>query len=156
MSHLARYLRTHLAGSTGGIDLFDRAARGLPEPAASAARRIRGELVEERDALRAMMAALDVHENPLFNTMVRVGERLGRLKPNGDLLHRTSMTDLVELETMIVALSGKLAGWESLLAIVDDEPRLSRPELEGLAQQAHEQRETVRELHATAAKRALG
>lgn len=156
MSHLHRYLRTHLAGSTAGVDLFDRAARSHPEPAASVIRRIHGELVEERVALRAMMDRVGVHENPLFNTLARVGERVGRLKPNGDLLRRTTMTDLVELETMLIALAGKLAGWESLLAVADQEPGLDRVELEGWAQQARDQRKAVRDLHAAAAQRALG
>ncbi|KRA38843.1 MULTISPECIES: hypothetical protein [unclassified Nocardioides] len=156
MSHLARYLRTHLAGSTAGVNLFDRAAGEHPEPAASVLRRIHGELVEERVALRAMMAAVGVHENPVFNLVASAGERLGRLKPNGSLLHRTAMTDLVELETMSIALAGKLNGWESLLTLVDDEPRWSRDELECLAQQARDQRDVVRDLHAEAAARALG
>lgn len=156
MSHLGRYLRTHLSGSTAGVNLFDRAARGLPEPASSIVRRIHGELVEERVALRAMMDALGVHENPLLNSMALAAERVARLKPNGDLLHRTTMTDLVELESMVIALGGKLAGWESLLAIVDDEPRLDRALLEQLAAQAREQQATVRELHRAAAARALG
>lgn len=156
MSHLARYLRTHLAGSTAGVNLFDRAANDHPEPAASVIRRIHGELVEERVSLRAMMAAVGVHENPVFNLVATAGERMGRLKPNGSLLHRTAMTDLVELETMSIALAGKLNGWESLLTIVDDEPRWSRTELERLAQQARDQRDAVRELHTAAAARALG
>jgi hypothetical protein len=156
MSHLARYLRTHLAGSTAGVNLFDRAASGLPQPASSVVRRIQRELVEERRDLRAMMDALDVHENPVINALAKAGERVARLKPNGDLLHRTAMTDLVELESMVIALNGKLAGWESLLSIVDDEPRLDRAELERLAAQAREQIAAVRELHRAAATRALG
>lgn len=156
MSHLERYMRTHLAGSTAGVDLFDRAARGLPQPASSAVRRIHGELVEERVALRGMMHALGFQENTLFNTVAKLTERVARLKPNGNLVHRTAMTDLVELESMVIALNGKLAGWESLLAIVDREPRLERPVLEGLAAQAREQIATVRELHRSAAAKALG
>lgn len=155
MSHLDRYLRTHLAGSSAGVDLFDRAARNMPEPFAGQIRAIQRELVEERIQLRAMMQALGVIENPVFNALARAGERIGRLKPNGDLLHRTAMTDVVELETMCVALAGKQAGWESLLAIVEDEPRLQRDELERLHAQALDQQATVRRLHAEAAARAL-
>jgi hypothetical protein len=156
MSHLARYLRTHLAGSTAGVHLFDRAAGEHAEPAASVIRRIHGELVEERVALRTMMSAVGVHENPVLNLVAGAGERLGRLKPNGSLLHRTAMTDLVELETMSIALAGKLNGWESMLTIVDDQPQWNRDELERLAQQARDQRDAVRQLHAEAAARALG
>lgn len=155
MSHLGRYLRTHLAGSSAGVDLFDRAARGLPEPAASEIRRIQRELVEERRSLRSMMEALGVHENPVFNLATRAGERIARLKPNGDLLHRTAMTDLTELEAMLIAVSGKRAGWESLLAIVDDEPRLDRAELRRLHDQASDQLNSLHTLHSAAAARAL-
>jgi hypothetical protein len=155
MSHLERYMRTHLAGSTAGVDLFDRAAKGLPEPASSIIRRIHGELVEERVALRGMIAALGFQENTLLNKLARTGERVARLKPNGSLFHRTTRTDLVELESMVIALNGKLAGWESLLAIVEDEPLLDRAELEALAAQAREQIATVRELHRAAAARSL-
>jgi hypothetical protein len=155
MSDLARYLRTHLAGSTAGVNLFERAASEMPEPGASVIRRIHSELVEERVQLRAMMAALGIHANPVFNAAARVGERLGRLKPNGSLLHRTPKTDLVELETMRIALAGKLAGWESLLTIADDEPRLDRSQLKLLAAQAREQQKAVRALHKAAAARTL-
>ncbi|MDO7868355.1 hypothetical protein [Nocardioides jiangxiensis] len=155
MSHLARYMRTHLAGSSAGVDLFDRAAKGLPEPAAAEVRRIQRELVEERKSLRRMMKALGVHENPVFNLATKTGERIARLKPNGDLLHRTAMTDLTELEAMVIAVSGKHAGWESLLAVADHEPRLDRAELRRLRDQARDQRKTLRRLHAEAAARAL-
>lgn len=155
MPHLDRYLRTHLAGSTAGVDLFDHAARKMPEPFAVQIRAIQRELVEERAQLRAMMQALGVTGNPVFNALARAGERVGRLKPNGDLLHRTAMTDLAELETMCVALAGKQAGWESLLAIADQEPRLQRVELERLLAQAKDQQRTVRRMHAEAAAKAL-
>jgi hypothetical protein len=156
MNDLARYMRTHLAGSTAGVNLFDRAASEMPEPGASLIRRIHGELVEERVQLRAMMDALGFHENPIINAMAKLGERIGRLKPNGSLLHRTPKSDLVELETMRIALAGKLAGWQSLLTIVDDEPRLDRRELERLAAQARQQQKAVRALHKAAAIRTLG
>lgn len=156
MNDLARYMRTHLAGSTAGVNLFDRAASEMSGPEATIIRRIHEELVEERVQLRAMMDALGFHENPVINALAKAGERVGRLKPNGSLLHRTPKSDLVELETMRIALAGKLAGWESLLAIVDDEPRLDRSELERLAAQARQQQEAVRALHKTAAAHTLG
>lgn len=156
MSHLARYLRTHLAGSSAGVDLFDRAAKGLPEPAASEVRRIQQQLVEERAALKEIMTALGVHENPVFNLATKAGERVARLKPNGDLIHRTRATDVVELEAMLIALAGKLAGWESLLAIAEEDPRLDKEELKRLRDQTRAQRKALRRLHAAAAKRAFG
>lgn len=156
MNDLAKYMRTHLAGSTAGVSLFERGANEMSGPAATTIRRIHGELVEERIQLRAMIDALGFPENPVINALAKAGKRVSRLKPNGSLLHRTAKSDLVELETMRIALAGKLAGWESLLMIVDHEPRLDRGELERLAAQAREQQDAVRDLHQAAAGRTLG
>lgn len=155
MTHLGRYLRTHLATSDAEIDLFDRAAKGLPEPWAAEVRRIHGQLVGERADLRAMMKALGIRKNPVLGTLARSAERVGRLKPNGDLLHRTAMTDLVELEAMAVTLAARLARWESLRAIADDEPTLDPVELGRLVKQARAQRKSLGKMHTAAARRAL-
>ncbi|UDY23291.1 hypothetical protein [Nocardioides sp. Kera G14] len=155
MSHLAHYMRTHLAGSTAGVGLFDRAADEHLGGASDVIRRIHGELVEERATLRRMMAAVGVRENPISVMAASASERVSRVRSLARLVYDRSGTEHVELETMRVALAGKLAGWESLLAIVDQEPRLDRAELERLAQQARDQQQAIAELHADAARRAL-
>lgn len=156
MTALAAYLQTHLAGSRAGIDLFARSAKGQLDPEiGKELRDIRREVIEERDQLQQIMQALDVDENLVRSTAARIGERVARLKPNGSLLHRTRLTDLVETEALRIAVSGKQAGWEALLTISDLVPELDRQQLERLVSQGKDQLERLGKLHAIVARRAL-
>lgn len=153
---LGRYIRTHLAGSNAGIRLFGRSGRNQFDPDIGAVvLEIAEQLVEERDYLQVLADLVGPGENLILSTGAAVGEKVGRLKPNGSLLRRTAMTDLVELETMRVAVSGKLAGWESLLAIVDDQAVLEREDVERFRDQAIVQLNRLGDVHAIAARRAL-
>ena len=155
MDALGHYIRIHLTGSAGGIELFSR-GDAMPDADAKAqVRRMRDELVQERKQLLAMADRLDVRPAPFAATAAKIGERVGRLKPNGKLLQRTPMTDVVDLETMIVAVSGKIAGWESMIAVADRHDGLDAAELKGLLDQAVRQRDDLSALHAEAASRAL-
>lgn len=156
MSAIAAYLQTHLAGSRAGVDLFERSAKHQFNPEiGTALADIRREVLAERDTMQQIMAALGVEENLVRSTLARVGERVSRLKPNGSLLHRTSLTDLVELEALRIAVSGKQAGWEALLAIEDLVPELDRESLEQLVAQGTDQLARLADLHTIAARAAL-
>lgn len=155
MSYLDHYLRIHLTGSAGGIELFSRGQNFHDPVAASILEGIRGELVQERTQLLAMADRLDARPAPFAAIAAAVGERIGRLKPNGNPLRRTSLTDLIDLEAMRVALSGKTAGWEALLSVVDRHDGLRREELTALHEQALRQLDQVSTLHSDAAARAL-
>ena len=156
MAALDDYLQTHLAGANAGADLFERSANGQPDrEIADALREIHHQVVAELRELRQMMSALNVSENRLLIAGAKLAERAGRLKPNGSLLHRTPLTDLVELEALRIAVAGKISGWEALLSIVDDFDALDRDRLEALREQGRAQHDRLRELHALAANRAL-
>ncbi len=156
MAAIDDYLQAHLAGANAGSDLFDRSAKGTDDPQiGEALREIHHQVVAEVRELRQMMAALNVSENRLLIAGARLAERVGRLKPNGSLLHRTPLTDLVELEALRIAVAGKVSGWEALLAIADDFEVLDRDRLEALREQGRAQHDRLRELHAIAANRAL-
>lgn len=154
MDALGHYLRIHLTGSAGGIELFSRGAGLHDDDARTIVENIRSELIQEREQLLEIARRLEVRPAPLAAAAAKVGERLGRLKPNGHLLHRTPMTDLVDLETMCVAVAGKIAGWEALLAVVDRHD-LPTDELQALLDQARRQHAQLSELHTQAAARAL-
>lgn len=154
MTELARYLRTHVAGANAGEDLFERGARELPEPAAAIVGRIHREILDEKAVLERIIEDNDYSENVLSNVVAKVGEKASRLKPSS-VGPRTAMTDFVDLETMRVALSGKLAGFEALVAIADAEPSVDRLEFEQLVQQARRQLDEVCELHRKAAPAGL-
>ncbi len=153
---LAIYLNDHLVGSSAGRDLFRRAARShqgsdrAPELTALAR-----EVDEDRAAQVEIMRDLGVSPSMPRALAGRVAETLGRLKPNGTLFRRSPLSDVVELEGMRVAVAGKAAGWEALLALAQSEPRLSREQLTELRARAHDQAERLRALHLRAAAEAF-
>lgn len=156
MTALAAYLQTHLAGSRAGVDLFARSSKGqLDQQIGLALREIRHEVIEQRDQLQQIMQSLGIDENLVRSTAARIGERIARLKPNGSLLHRTALTDLVEVEALRIAVSGKQAGWEALLAITDLVPELDRQQIQQFVRQGEKQLQRLGELHAIVARRAL-
>lgn len=156
MTALAAYLQTHLAGSRAGVDLFERSAKAQFDPQIGRVlMEIRGEVIDERQHLQKIMATFDISENLIRSAAARITERVSRLKPNGSLLHRTPLTDLVELEALRIAVSGKQAGWEALLEIQDLVPELDRAQLEQLVAQGQSQLDRLAEVHTTAARAAL-
>ncbi len=145
---LATYLNDHLLGATAGVDLFHRAAgshRG--SELGAELQRLAHEVAEDRDTLLAIMADLDVSPSQVRVLAGHVAERLGRLKPNGTLLARSPLTDVVELEGMRVAVLAKSSGWELLRAACTHEPRLDLGRLDGLLQRAADQRDRLAALH---------
>lgn len=155
-SPIAHHVHLHLAGSAVGIDLFSRSGPAqLDAEIGAIVLEIRDQLLDERKRLRRMATALGAGESRLLTFSARAGERVGRLKPNGSWTQRTPLTDLVELEAMRTAVSGKRAGWQALLSVVDVHEALHRQELEMLIGQADEQLERLAFAHSRAAARAL-
>ncbi len=155
MDALGHYLRIHLTGSAGGIELFGRGERMADPHARTVLGDIRGELVVERRQQLQMARRIGVRPAPLLALAAQVGERVSRLKPNGDPVRRTPVSDLVDLEAMRTAVSGKIAGWEALLSVADRHEGLDRAELTDLAHQGRRQLDQLSELHVAAAARAL-
>lgn len=155
MDELGHYIRIHLTGAAAGIELFSRGEDLFDPEAREIVTGIRDELRDERRRLLDIAEALDVRPAPLMAVAVKIGEKIGRLKPNGHPLRRTRMTDLVDLEAMRVAVAGKTAGWESMLTVVDDHPAMPREEIEDLLAQARRQHDQLSTLHREAAARAL-
>src|SRR4051794_12453452 len=96
---LAIYLNDHLAGSTVGCEL---AKRALGSNEGNEFGRflewLRDEVEEDRETLRALMRRVGVKEDPVKRVAAIVGERAGRLKPNGALRGYSPLSRVVELE----------------------------------------------------------
>lgn len=155
MDALGHYLRIHLTGAASGIALFGRGEAHRDEEARTVLAQIRRELVAERRRLLWIADLTGSSPAPLATVVAAVGERLSRLKPNGNPLVRGPLDDLIDLETMRIALSGKIAGWESLLTASDTVDALPAREIQELLDQALRQLEQVSALHVAAAGRAL-
>ena len=100
------YLQDHHAASGGGVALARRTL-GPNHPLAK-------QIARDREVLERVMRQLGVSPSPMKVGLVRVGERLGRLKLNGRLFVRSPLSSVVELETLVVGVRGKEALWTAL------------------------------------------
>jgi hypothetical protein len=145
--YLAIYLRDHLAGATGGVELARRAARqnqGSEFGAPLAA--LASEIEEDRAQLRAILRSLDVRPDPLKAGIAWGAEKAGRLKLNGELRGYSPLSRLVEIEALAGGVTGKLSLWRNLRAIAPAEPRLDPAGLDALAGRAEAQLDRLHEL----------
>jgi hypothetical protein len=151
--HLGIYLNDHLAGSTSGIELVRRARKANERtPLGDFLARLEREIDADREELKDIMAALGVQANPAKVAAGWTMEKLGRLKPNGQLRGTSPLSRVVELEGLVMGITGKLEGWRALVVASEAEPRLDRGRLERLAERAERQREEVEEQRAAVAK----
>ncbi len=63
-------------------------------------------------------------------------EKLGRLKGNGHLLRRSPLSDLVEMEALVLGVQGKAVGFRALRRITAGDPRLDATDLDRLVGRA--------------------
>jgi hypothetical protein len=141
MKYLPIYLNDHYAGATAGAELAKRAAKNNRDqtefgPALAA---LASEIDEDRNSLKRIMARLEVGEDRFKATIFWMGEKVGRLKPNGELLQFSPLSRLVEVEGLITGVSGKLALWRTLMELAPRDDRLDDGELQVLADRAEDQ-----------------
>jgi hypothetical protein len=153
---LGIYLNDHLAGSTVGVELAKRAAKenegtDYGEPLARVAR----EIEQDREALKRLMDALDVKPDHPKVMAGWVAEKLGRLKPNGQILGYSPLSRLVELESLALGITGKVSLWEALTEVHEEDPRIDLEELKHLSERAEEQRAEVWQLRQRAVREAF-
>ncbi|WP_328333507.1 DUF892 family protein [Kribbella sp. NBC_00382] len=155
-ARLATYLQDHYAGSSAGIELFKRAADQQTDPVVrTALAKMVQEVEEERTALERYLAAVGAKPDQLKNAGAWMAEKLARLKPNGEILRRSPLSDLVELETLRIAVEGKAAGFRILRSLADDEPGFDAAELDSLLTQVAQQIEDLETLRMATAQRVL-
>jgi hypothetical protein len=153
---LGIYLNDHLAGSTVGVELAKRAAgenedTDYGEPLA----RVAAEIEEDREALQRLMEALEVKRDHPKVLAGWVAEKLGRLKPNGQILGYSPLSRLVELETLALGITGKYSLWEALTEVAGEDARIDLDELKRLSERADRQRKEIWQLRQRAAREAF-
>lgn len=152
---LGIYLNDHLAGATVGVELARR-ARGSNEddpvfgPALS---EICSEIEADRETLKAVMGQLGIGQSKVKPLAAILGERLGRLKTNGQLRGYSPLSRLDELEILQIGVAGKRRLWRALEHTHAKD--LSDFELGELAEKATEQLRRLEALHLKAASLAL-
>jgi hypothetical protein len=152
--YLVVYLNDHLAGSTTAIELSGRATRQYEGTELGAFfAELGAEIDEDRESLKAIMAANGVQPQRVKLAAAWAVEKAGRLKFNGALIRRSRLTPLVELETLAVGIQAKLLLWRALRAQPADDATAAR--LDELMARAERQREAVERRRVEAGRAAL-
>lgn len=156
-SYLSIYLNDHLAGSIIGANLARRAeANNRDNDYGERLAALATEIAEDKQSLEALMGTLDVSCDPFKAIAAWAGERLGRLKPNGRLLHYSPLSRLEEIEMLALGVTGKVALWQALRRTLADDLRVDAEELDRLIVRAESQRRRLEDLRLRAAADALG
>lgn len=112
---LGVYLNDHLAGAVGGAERMRRTADALARtPVGADLDRVATEVAQEREEVRALIEALGFQQARPKQVATWVAERLARLVSNGRMLRHSPLTDLLEVEILRGAVTGKLGLWQTL------------------------------------------
>ncbi|MFF3413991.1 transaldolase [Streptomyces sp. NPDC002698] len=153
---LAIYLNDHLSGATAGLELFRRAAQTRQyREQGTALAELAHEVEQDRDSLTQIMADLAV---PTAYAKVALGwlaEKAGRAKPNGHLLSRSPLSDVLELESMLLSVQGKAACWRGLRTLAETDGRLFAEHLDVLIERADRQSAVLERLRLAAVESVL-
>lgn len=155
----AIYLRNHEAAAQAGCDLVRRvAANQRSGRHGDELTRLAADIEEDARRLRALMSKASVRADLLQGVALRAGERLARFKPNGHLLTRAPLSDLIEIEALLDAVRAKWAGWEALAAMGLEPLRrrgVDLAEIRDLSGRADQQIAVLLRLHAEVSARVL-
>ena len=151
MRYLAIYLNDHLAGATGGVALARRlrASNRGNDVFGQPLDRICVEIEADRATLEQVIDRLGFSRSRVKPAGAWVAEKLGRLKLNGRLRGYSPLSRVLELEGLLIGITGKMALWETLA----DLEGVERLEIDfaQMSARAAEQRSTVDDLHRLAA-----
>jgi hypothetical protein len=153
--YLAIYLNDHLAGSVVGVELARRAkASNAGTEIGTAIAEVCAEIEADRETLREAMRRLGVGESRVKPALGRLGEKLGRLKPNGQLRGYSPLSRVLELEGLLVGVAGKRMLWRGLEHACGG--RLPNFDFAALVARAEAQQQRLESCHLKAVELAFG
>lgn len=156
IDYLSTYLQDHRAGAEMGVNLAQRLAdENQGTPYEDFLTLLANEIEDDVATLDSIMASFDVSKAMLKTAGARVGEVLGRLKPNEHLTEYSPLSRLQEIEMLRAGVQGKLGLWDALHEVSDRDERLDGDELQRLRAQAERQLAGLREQHRIAAREAF-
>jgi hypothetical protein len=151
---LGIYLNDHLAGAVVGLELAKRAeTSNRGNDFGRFLGRLVEEIEEDRRTLERVIDRLGVRRSRVKPALALVLERLGRLKLNGRVTAYSPLSRVVELEGLMLGVTGKLGLWRALERLGD--PRLTEFDLHALAERAKRQQSELEAHRLRAAEIAL-
>jgi hypothetical protein len=151
---LSVYLNDHLADETLGVELVKRAvSENTGTPLRAFLEVLSWELEEDRDRLVRLMDQLGVRRKRVGVILARIAEKLGRLKPDGQLTGYSPLSPLVELESLHLRIDGKIDMWNALRSSVGE--RVKGIDFDELVRRAERQAEELERRRLDVAANAL-
>jgi hypothetical protein len=148
---LAIYLRDQLALGVGWRELARRAQRNNDgTEMGDVLRAVADGIAEDVDTLRRIMDRLGIRADPVRTGLAILGERVGRLKPNGRLVSFSPLSRFEELELLTMGLAGTTQLWTTLRDLAGLEGRLPDVDLDELLARAEGQRAALEPLRVRA------
>lgn len=151
MPQLEIYLNDHLAGASGGVELARRLRASNRDDAVfgETLSRVCAEIEADRTVLEQVIEGLGYSPSKVKPAAAWVAEKLGRLKLNGQLRGYSPLSRLIELEGLLIGITGKIGLWQTL-AELGIGAELDA-DLEQLTARAAAQRAAIDDLHRIAA-----
>lgn len=150
------YLNDHLMGAVGGGELARRSLRNnRGTPLGAFLKQLLTEIREDRSSLEDVMARMEIPVDRPKLVLATVGERVGRLKLNGQLLGYSDLSRVVELEALCAGVSVKRRLWRSLQQVKDADVRLADVDFLSLADRASTQLDALERHRLAAVARAF-
>lgn len=153
---LSIYLNDHCAGSTAGLELARRCLKNNEGTAYEPfLRDLATSIEEDKRELEGLMETLGIAIDKMKQVAAWATERAGRLKLNGQITGYSPLSRLIELEGLLLGVTGKRSLWRSLREIADHDPRLAVTDFDKLIARADEQIDGLEEHRLRAATDAL-
>ena len=147
---LAIYTNDHLAGSAAGIEMARRTRGSNAETEFGAPlAALCGEIEADRENLEAIMEELGIDRSRLKPALGWLAEKLGRLKPNGQLHGYSPLSRVIELESLVLGTTGRIRLWRLLSDLVGEQSSADFP---ALIAEAEDQRARLEALQLRAAR----
>jgi len=138
------YLNDHLGGAMLGSDLAAQIRdQNEGRPLGELMTRIADEIEEDRQALLALMEALDVSRNPVKQVTGWVAEKASRVKFSGATSGEPDHGTFMALESLRLGVAGKRCLWIALQQVSGDYPELANTDLERLIERASSQEDDL-------------
>jgi hypothetical protein len=153
---LSIYLNDHLAGATLGLELARRAAReNEGSPLGTFLQNVLlPEIEQDRETLQQLMAKLGIGRSRPKVAAAWTAEKVGRLKPNGELWRYSPLSRLLELEGLAAGIEAKRALWATT-AEAGGNGAIDGFDFQALVERAARQRSRLEEHRLSAAADAL-
>jgi hypothetical protein len=154
--YLETYLQDHRAGAAMGSDLAHRLAEeNTGTPYEDFLLGIAQEIDGDVEMLEQVMDRFGISKPALKIAGAKVGEKLGRLKPNEQLTGYSPLSRVLELEGLRGGVQAKQGLWDSLAELAKHDDRLDPEQMEELQAKAQKQLDGLREQSRMAAHEAF-